>query len=123
MTSEFLQGPDCAPQPTDEEPDGRAPVSPQALRRAGRLIDELLELVAQAREQAAQLERERDLLQRRLDRAAAPAASPEPPVPESPVADERRVGRGELRRALAPVLAAPSRRPAPLMALLGGDGG
>lgn len=104
MTSEFLPG---------------AP-------RAQQLVDELLKMVAEVREQAAALERERDALRRELESAVVavtddPAAPTSAPPGAAQAREEGRVNRGELRRALAPALGAPARRRGPLMALLGGE--
>lgn len=113
-----------------------------ALERARGLVAQLLDLVADARDHALELERERDWLRGELEEAtlalaAAPAAPRMPGNPARPEElhrpragqpeTERHAGgephapAGDLRRALSSKLGTPPRRRAPLMALLGGD--
>ena len=84
MTSEFLQGALGALRPADEAGDAEPAGSAEAQLRIRRLVDELLELAAQAREEARQLERERDALRAELDAVAASPANP--PAEASPSA-------------------------------------
>jgi hypothetical protein len=122
MTSEFLHGALGAYRETAADARG--------FERARGLVRELLGLVAEARERAARLEAERDVLRRELDAlaAAAPAAaaiepSLAPDAEPSPAAPAR-AGRGDMRRSLEPLLGEPGRRRrAGLVALLGGRAG